>query len=297
MASIVGIWPRFIEPELLYINRHTLTSPRFPDLKIVQISDIHLHTQVSDAFLKKIYRHLHAIKPDIIVFCGDFLCYGEMQDEKRIGQFLKELNAPLGSFAVLGNHDYEKRIALSEDGSYTLANQENSEIISGFQRLLSPIKPTGKVACELKDLKPHPKLLELIENSNVKLLNNETFPINQLINICGLGEHMTGQCDTKKALQNYNPNLPGIILCHNPDSLPAVSKMPGDVVLCGHTHGAQVNLPFIRHRLMLQEHPKWTRGIHTINDKWVYINRGLGSTMPFRWFSPPEMMVLTLKSE
>ena len=77
--SIVGIWPRFIEPTLLKKSYVKLKIPKLPldlqGLKIAQFSDLHLHSKVSDSFLRKIKQKIDSFQPDIIFFTGDFLCF------------------------------------------------------------------------------------------------------------------------------------------------------------------------------------------------------------------------------
>lgn len=90
--SIVGIWPRFIEPRLLSKTYLTLPLPHLPNklsgLKVAQFSDLHLHPQVSDHFLQKIQNAVASFEPDLILFTGDFLCFSLNRDLKRLKDFL-----------------------------------------------------------------------------------------------------------------------------------------------------------------------------------------------------------------
>ena len=122
-ASILGIWPRFIEPRLLEISQISLKIPQLPPslagTKIVQLSDLHINPSISDSYLKKVTKSINAQKPDIIALTGDLICYAKLNDEApRLERFLKELHAPHGCFVVLGNHDYAKYVTVGQNGDY-----------------------------------------------------------------------------------------------------------------------------------------------------------------------------------
>ncbi len=141
-------------------------------------------------------------------------------------------------------------------------------------------------------------LENLIKKTPFKLLKNESkrVPIrNSFLNVTGLEEYVTGKFNPSQAFQNYDKNYPGIVLAHNPDGVPSLLNFPGDIILCGHTHGGQVNLPWLWKKFTLMENPELKRGLIKKNGQWIYVNRGLGSVMQFRWFAIPELLFLTLE--
>src|ERR1700722_3581136 len=85
IASVIGIWPRFIEPNLIATTKLNIKIENLPKslegFKILQFSDIHLHPGMADCFLKKLKDKIQGLAPDIIVFTGDFLCYSQFCDE------------------------------------------------------------------------------------------------------------------------------------------------------------------------------------------------------------------------
>lgn len=299
-ASLIGIWPRFIEPRLLQTTHLSLPiniPPALDQLKILQFSDLHLHRGVSDRFLKKLEKRIMRLKPDIIVFTGDFLCYSELDDRKRLKDFLCCLNAPYGCFAILGNHDYSEFVSINEKGDYDVIKQESSSLMRAFKRLFAKTTITGKITPRAKAVTMHEELLKLLELTPFKVLHNETKILDikgHHLNICGLGEYFTGRFHPDEAFKNYNPKYPGIVLSHNPDTAPRLLSYPGDIILSGHAHGKQVNLPWIWKRFTLMENRNLTRGLKKIDGKWLYINRGVGGVIDFRWFAIPEILLLRL---
>ena len=304
VASVVGIWPRFIEPNLLQVNCHTLKLLDCPEalkgLKIIQFSDLHIQKNFSSRFLKQLAQKINNENPDIIVFTGDFICNSCLreEDQENLLTFLNELYAPFGCYAVLGNHDYAEYVSINADGEYDiLRDSEKSMIKRGFARLFGSTKLTKKVTPEAASVGLHKKLMELLSKTPFQLLENtcRLIPVkDSFFNICGLGEYTLAKTNPKMAFEDYNEEFPGLVLVHNPDAIPLLKDYPGDFILCGHTHGGQVNLPWMWTKFTLMENPQFKRGLIGYAGKKAYVNRGVGSVMKFRWFAITEIFVLKL---
>lgn len=304
IISIIGIWPRFIEPNLLITHFLKIKIKNLPEdlknFKILHFSDLHFQLNFPDSFLKKLTKKINALEPDLILFTGDFICYATMQDEVRLHSFLSSLKAKHGCYSILGNHDYAEFISINEQGDYDVLNKEPSAILRGFKRLFKKITLTGKPTERALKVKENNELTELIKRTPFKLLHNETvlLPVGSTyLNICGLGEYMLGKCLPKKAFEGYNTNYPGIVLAHNPDSISLLKNFPGDIILSGHTHGGQINLPWIWKKFALLENTALVKGLKKVGNKYIYISKGIAGVLPFRWFCLPEIVLLTLESE
>lgn len=302
IISFLGIWPRYVEPRLIFTTQLNLPIPNLPKdlngLKILQISDIHLNNYCSKIFLDKLVKKCKSFQPDLIVITGDFICYSHLEDPKKLKSLLQCFQAPFGCYAVLGNHDYAEFVSINDNGDYDVITPPTGSSLSrAFLRLIESTKLKKNTTEQAKNVPFHSELNALIQDTPFKLLHNETAIIsvkNTKLNICGLGEHCLQKADAAKGFQNYDKNYPGIILLHNPDGSHALKDYPGNVILSGHTHGGQVNLPWMWKKFTLLENTQFKKGLVKINDKWLYINRGLGSVLPFRLFSPPEILLLTL---
>lgn len=293
-TSIFGIWPRFIEPKLLGRSSIEVTLPKFNQcLKIVQLSDLHFNENVNPRFLKKILRQVEREDPDLIVITGDFLCHGQMADKQTIKTFLHALKAPLGIYAVLGNHDYTEPLSINKDGYYDTF-KAGTPAVSGFKRLWSVPEVKGSATERAKDVMVNPDLLEVLNETSVTLLNNQTVQVGEL-NLTGLGDLMADAVQPEKAFSNYDQDLAGIILAHNPDTITRLKGFPGNLVLSGHTHGGQINLPWLWRRFTSMENMQFKSGMHKVNDKSLYISRGLGGVIPFRFNTMPELVTITIK--
>jgi uncharacterized protein len=304
VVSLIGIWPRFIEPNLLATTKLTLKIQNLPDalagFKILHFSDIHMHPGVSNLFLNKLIKKIRQLTPDLIACTGDFLCYARFPDKTRLKNLLCSLSAPYGCYAIFGNHDYQESVSINEHGDYDVLTAPGSTIAKGFSRLFSTIKLTKTVTEQAQKIGVNLELVELIKDTPFELLHNECkkIPIKDAcLNICGLGEYSLGKCRPGIAFKTYDVNSPGIVLTHNPDSVPMLADFPGDVILCGHTHGGQINLPWFWKKFTLLENMQFKKGLFRIQNKWLYVNRGVGSVMPFRWFALPEIALITLEKD
>jgi len=87
---------------------------RLDGLRIVLMADFHLFPFTSAELVKKAVYEASALKPDLALFGGDFV-YSEAEAAYELSPILAQLNAKLGSFAVLGNHDHVKGAAIVQD--------------------------------------------------------------------------------------------------------------------------------------------------------------------------------------
>ena len=94
-----------IEPFLVRKRRDVLPGPKgLSGLKIAFVSDLHCKGPLSLARIERALRRLQKEQPDLLILGGDYA------DEPRLAQSALTLaagfDAPLGVFAVRGNHDY-----------------------------------------------------------------------------------------------------------------------------------------------------------------------------------------------
>jgi predicted MPP superfamily phosphohydrolase len=301
LISLIGLWPRFIEPKLLKINHKSIKLPKndfLYGLKILHFSDLHFHRTSSKRYLNKINNSIAAFKPDLILFTGDFLCHSSLESPENLKNFLFKLQAPLGIFACLGNHDYESYISRNHEGNYDKLNSFDTHFIAkSFKRLFSKKNNAPKITKEAYLVSFHNDLMDLLKETPVKILHNQTVQVNLKqgsLNITGLGDYWAGKCNPETAFKNFNPEYPGIILTHNPDSVKFLKTFPGHLILSGHTHGGQVNLPFIFKTFTGLENKKFKKGLFKIDNKQLFVTKGVGSHQKFRFFCPPELVVITL---
>ncbi len=302
LTSVLGIWPRFIEPSLLFSSRLELFIDDLPsdleNFSLVQLSDLHFHAGMNERFLRKIQKRTALMKPDLLLFTGDFLCFSDLSSKAALKKFLRGFEAPYGFYACLGNHDYAAWASVNRQGDYDLSEKVSSSIAKGFQLLFRKTKLSGKVTPRAQAIPLHTELLELLAEVNICVLENETRQVEvkgSKLNLCGLGDLSLGRSLPEEAFRAYDKAYPGLVLSHNPDSMQYLKDYPGELVLAGHTHGAQVNLPWIWKKFVKFEKEIYKSGLFHFPKKLLYVNRGLGSPLTFRFFAPPEILEIRLK--
>lgn len=104
-AILTGLYARFIEPKRLEVTELDLSDGDNP-LTIAFVTDLHVGPHISGDDLTPTVQALERIRPDVILFGGDFI--------SESPRFLRDLEAPLrrmtataklGSWGILGNHD------------------------------------------------------------------------------------------------------------------------------------------------------------------------------------------------
>jgi len=151
----------------------------------------------------------------------------------------------------------------------------------------------------------HLQLIELIKNSNIKLLTNDvnTLVINGAkLNIAGTDNYGMNQHfgDFPKTLSMLNPEAPTVLLSHDPTNWDRFinGKTNVELMLSGHTHGGQfsIKLPGMELTPVKMVYKQYA-GLYNQNDQYLYINRGLGLTgPPIRVGMNPEITEIILKS-
>lgn len=110
LLTIVGIvlYAFFIEPKRIVTHHYIVgqNNGQKP-VKVVQLSDIHIQKNYPASQLEKIVTKVNNENPDIILFTGDlFDNYATYGPSEEVIAALSRLNAPLGKYAVWGNHDH-----------------------------------------------------------------------------------------------------------------------------------------------------------------------------------------------
>jgi predicted MPP superfamily phosphohydrolase len=114
-ALVLALWGFWWEPASLYNETHDLRLPSWPaecnDLRIAVLSDLHVGSPYNSlAKLEKIVTLTLAAEPDLVLLAGDYVIHGVLggrfTSPEEIAKVLGRLAAPMGVYAVLGNHDW-----------------------------------------------------------------------------------------------------------------------------------------------------------------------------------------------
>jgi len=173
--------------------------PELDGLKMVVVSDLHLGSQLGEKWLTGIVSRVLNEKPDLILLVGD-IYEGHERPSNEILSTMRKLKAPLGVWAVLGNHEFyggPKVIdALSNDSGLTVLRNSHLEVSPGL--VIAGVESGGT----------H----RLPENGGESL---------------------------KQALPLNSPE-PVILLSHKPWHVEEAAALGADLMISGHTHAGQI---------------------------------------------------------
>jgi predicted MPP superfamily phosphohydrolase len=144
-VAAAAAWATVVEPRRLRVRRVDVEVEGWPaaldDLKIALVADLHAGApQVDEGRVEQVVAAVNRARPDIVALLGDYIdpavALGKRVEPEAVARRLGELEAPLGSFAVLGNHDWENdgdrvRHALREQLIDVLENDAASVHLAG----------------------------------------------------------------------------------------------------------------------------------------------------------------------
>lgn len=269
-------WGALINRNRISVTEWTVKNDSWPDtfngLRIAHISDLHTGTWGHDTtFIARLVTQVNELKPDIILFTGDIVNRKSDEFEPMLNTF-KRLNAPLGVYAVLGNHDY---------GDYNRWPDEASH------------------AADIKNLK------HLYAQSSHRLLLNETVYIKKgsdsiaLIGVENIGEPpFATYGNLSMAYPNLNDSTPKILMTHNPthwvNDIKNNNACNIGLTLSGHTHAMQIQIAGHTPSSWRYETP-WGLYTDSLNHALI-VNRGAGTVgLPMRIGATPEISLITLQ--
>jgi predicted MPP superfamily phosphohydrolase len=261
-AAGVGFYTWRIEPTWLEITHRPLPIAHLPPAlagkTLVQLSDIHIGHQVDDDYLIRTFAAITALAPDFVVHTGDLVTYHSPDVFAQARPVMAHFpQGKLGTFAILGNHDYGLKWA-------------------------DPLVADRTAA--------------LLAESGCQVLRNATTRAAGLAFV-GCDDLWTQRFAPAAALAALRPGEPSLVLCHNPDAcdLPDWGNYQG-WILAGHTHGGQCKPPFLPAPLLPVKNRRYTQGAFELaGGRQLYINRGLGHLLRVRFNVRPEVTVFTLQ--
>ena len=254
LAADVGFERRWLQVTRPQIGIPGLL-PALEGLTICQLTDIHHGPFVSLGYVKRIVDLANSLKPDIIVLTGDHV-YGSSEYIGPVWGEFARLQAPLGVYSVLGNHDYWEGI------EHSRAAQAQAGI---------------------------PELL----NSNVPI--GFAWPRRTRLWLAGVGDLWEDEQKLGQALDGVPGHEPAILLSHNPDYADDMNDPRVKLILAGHSHGGQVVIPCLG-PVITPCRRRYAMGLVRTGISQIYISRGLGVITPaVRINCRPELPLITLR--
>jgi hypothetical protein len=274
-----------VEPALrLRVRRYALSPPGWTPslrLRIAVLADIHagMPSMPLDR-VRHIVEATNALEPDLVVLLGDYSNTDRLlrirADWSEVIPALMALKAPLGRYAILGNHEWW------DDPRAQKARRGPTVAHDVFAKTDIP----------------------LLENDAVRLSKD-----GRPFWLLGLGDQLAfhiarrrqeGVDDLAGTLAKVTDDAPAILLAHEPDIFPKVPRRVS-LTLAGHTHGGQVRLFGWSPVVPSKFGNRYAYG-HVVEDsRHLIVSGGLGTVSaglaPVRIGVPPEIVMVELGGE
>jgi predicted MPP superfamily phosphohydrolase len=255
----------FIEPNRLVVHQQTIAIANWPKelsgLRIAVLSDIHVGGAfIDERKFKLIVERTNELQPELIVILGDYMS-GEGRSSHRVEP---EVFGPS---------------------------------LQGFQAPLGIYSVLGNHDWWYNG----EKVRRGLEANGIKVLENEVAKVEKngcTFWLAGLADLWTRPQRIAQTVDEIPPGEPMLALTHNPDIFPNVpERVP--LLLAGHTHGGQVQFPFIGSVVAPSRFGnRFVEGHVYENGHHLFVTTGIGtSIVPVRFAVPPEIVLLTLTTQ
>jgi predicted MPP superfamily phosphohydrolase len=239
-------------------------------LSIAVIADLHAGgPNMGHARIRQVVDTANALRPDLALLLGDYVAdHGFVTERVPHDVWAAELGrlaAPLGVWAILGNHDWRR-------GG-----------VDGIRQALAAVK------------------IPVLENDAVRLgQEGNRFWLAGLGDQLAyrLGRRFRGVDDLPGTLRRVGTDDPMILMVHEPDIFPKIPRRVA-LTLAGHTHGGQIRLPLIWPLFVPSKFgARFAYGHIVENDRHLVVSGGLGtSAVPARLGVPPEIVLIELGAQ
>ncbi len=248
---------------VLAIEEVTLRIPRLPErldgLKIAHLSDLHLMRMLSRRWFEEVIHETNRHQPDLVLVTGDLVDEDKCID--WIDPVFGNIESKHGTFFIRGNHD--RRVSSQSQLLRALADSKMTWVGDGKWHSLT-----------INDI-----AIEIAGNELPWFGETKELPV--VANNGGLA----------------NPKPFRILLAHSPDQHLWALEQDFDLILAGHCHGGQIQIPGIGPLVAPSKYrTKFASGTFEFGNSVMRVSRGVSGDKCLRIFCPPEVGVLTLRN-
>lgn len=262
---VLGGWAFWWEPSRLTQKEYDIALNPWPSacdgLKVAVIADLHVGSPHFDLpKLEEVVNLVNKAKPDVVLLGGDYLI------QSVVG----------GSFVNPEPIAQELQKIHATIGVYSVLG--NHDWWFDGQRVKNALEDVG---------------IPVLEDEAIEVEFQEC-----RFWLVGIGDYWERAHNIEKAFRDVPNDVPVLVLTHNPDVF--VDLPTGvSITFAGHTHGGQVNLPFVGPLVTMSQYgQRFAVGHIEENGKHLFVSPGLGtSILPVRFRVPPEVSFLVLSDE
>lgn len=273
LAALValGAWAFWIEPASLNVRRVSLQIPSWHaehrGIKVALLTDLHVGApHMGLEKLRRVVERTNGEGPDVVLILGDLVIGGKNHEGGVVG----------GTFVQPEQIAEELKNLRASRGVFAVLG--NHDWWYDGERVAAALTGVGIV---------------VLENSAVRIER-----AGRAFWLAGIADLWTRQPDIAGALRKVEGDDPVLLMTHNPDIFPDVPPRVS-LTVAGHTHGGQVNFPFIGRPVVPSEFGQRYAFGHVVErGRHLFVGGGVGtSIIPVRFRVPPEIVILNLTRE
>lgn len=144
---------------------------------------------------------------------------------------------------------------------------------------------------------------QFMTSSDFRVVKNELIEVRDCgINLIGFDDYLMGMRDS--SLYKINSDSLNIIASHEPIVSQLLEGNGDNLMLSGHTHGGQVNIPFLTSKFLPEGSGQFVKGfydekeLNTSLSLRMYTSSGIGMTRyPYRFLNTPEIITINIQKE
>lgn len=257
------LYSRFISTKGLKVKEYKITNSvitdNFHGFKIVHISDIHYGRTIKSKELENLVNEINLLKPDIVILSGDLIDKDTILTSETINEIQNHLNnikVTVGKYAISGEDD----IIFTEweniiDNSNFININDKYELV--YNEGYTPILIAG-----IKSNSSNPETLTERYQNIEEYLNSD----------------------------DYLNNIYKILVMHEPDFIDEINYSYFNLILVGHSHNGQINIPLFGAVVTPQYSKKYYANYYKLGNSDFYISSGVGtSDYSFRFANKPSI--------
>ncbi|MGE3497117.1 MAG: metallophosphoesterase [Candidatus Binatia bacterium] len=235
--------------------------PALDGLRVAHLSDIHVGGGMDRSRLLAVAALVASARPDVVLHTGDFLTHRRGDFDAPLYEALSRIEAPLGQWASLGNHDFDDAERLERrlrDAGVTVLRDQLRILDVGGQ----PLEVAG-------------------------------------LDFTFARDERAARIANRVARWRPRGAAPRLLLNHDPRDFTALPDGCAELVLSGHTHGGHVGVQLGRDAALtvvgLAGLPD--QGVFRRGDMRLFVTRCVGFYgYPMRLGIPPEIALLVLRA-
>lgn len=309
-GGAAALYATSLAREQVQLDRYVvrIAKPGLPrsGLTILHLTDFHLRADgaVQQRKLAQLQKRLAGETYDLVALTGDLI--HDSDGLPKALELIGSLAPRYGTYFVPGNHDYAEYTpwgvlsntwrASAEDGLRLADFKHLARALADFVRKVVKNELVRMPVC-FNDV---PAMLAELEQLGVCCLVNTSVHLSVdggEVWLAGIDDAMESRPDLAQAFEGTPLAAPLVLLAHNPDIWLQCGVDRADLVLSGHTHGGQIQLPLLGavHTQGTHLSRKAPAGWFERGNSKMFVSRGLGESIPLRFGARPQVALITLQ--